>query len=73
VDEGKRTRHTNAYFTGIGKTKRIVLFDTLLASHSTEEILAVLAHEIGHWKKKHLVKHTGVHGCRIALGFLSGV
>jgi len=56
VDEGKRTRHTNAYFTGIGKTKRIVLFDTLLASHSTEEILAVLAHEIGHWKKKHLVK-----------------
>jgi len=56
VDEGKRTRHTNAYFTGIGKTKRIVLFDTLLASHSTEEILAVLAHEIGHWKKKHILK-----------------
>ncbi len=56
VDEGKRSRHTNAYFTGIGKTKRIVLFDTLLASHTAEEIIAVLAHEIGHWKKKHIVK-----------------
>jgi len=56
VDEGKRSRHTNAYFTGIGKTKRIVLFDTLLASHSHDEILAVLAHEIGHWKKKHILK-----------------
>lgn len=56
VDEGKRSKHTNAYFTGIGKTKRIVLFDTLLASHTHEEILAVLAHEIGHWKKKHILK-----------------
>jgi STE24 endopeptidase len=56
VDEGKRSRHTNAYFTGIGKTKRIVLFDTLLSSHSPEEILSVLAHEIGHWKKKHVLK-----------------
>jgi len=56
VDEGKRSKHTNAYFTGIGKTKRIVLFDTLLASHSQEEILAVLAHEIGHCKKKHILK-----------------
>jgi STE24 endopeptidase len=56
VDAGKRSKHTNAYFTGIGKTKRIVLYDTLLASHSTEEILAVLAHEIGHWGKKHILK-----------------
>ena len=56
MDEGKRSKHTNAYFTGIGKTKRIVLYDTLLASHSTDEILAVLAHEIGHWKKKHILK-----------------
>jgi STE24 endopeptidase len=56
VDAGKRSRHTNAYFTGIGKTKRIVLYDTLLASHSPEEIIAVLAHEIGHWKKKHIIK-----------------
>ena len=56
VDQGKRSRHTNAYFTGLGKTKRIVLFDTLLASHTAEEIVAVLAHEIGHWKKRHIVK-----------------
>jgi STE24 endopeptidase len=56
VDEGKRSKHTNAYFTGIGKTKRIVLFDTLLTSHSSEEILSVLAHEIGHWNKKHILK-----------------
>jgi STE24 endopeptidase len=56
VDEGKRSRHTNAYFTGIGRAKRIVLYDTLLSSHTHEEILAVLAHEIGHWKKKHVLK-----------------
>jgi STE24 endopeptidase len=56
VDAGKRSRHTNAYFTGIGKTKRIVLYDTLLASHAPEEIIAVLAHEIGHWKKKHILR-----------------
>lgn len=55
VDEGKRSRHTNAYFTGIGKTKRIVLYDTLLNSHSHDEILAILAHEIGHWKKRHIL------------------
>lgn len=56
VDEGKRSKHTNAYFTGIGKTKRIVLYDTLLSSHTREEIVSVLAHEIGHWKKKHILK-----------------
>jgi STE24 endopeptidase len=56
MDAGKRSKHTNAYFTGVGKTKRIVLFDTLLESHPEEEILAVLAHEIGHWKKRHVLK-----------------
>ena len=56
MDEGKRSKHTNAYFTGIGKTKRIVLYDTLLSSHTQEEIVSVLAHEIGHWKKKHILK-----------------
>jgi STE24 endopeptidase len=56
VDAGKRSRHTNAYFTGFGKTKRIVLFDTLIASHTTEEVVAVLAHEIGHWKGRHVLK-----------------
>jgi STE24 endopeptidase len=56
IDAGKRSKHTNAYFTGIGKTKRIVLYDTLLASHSQDEIISVLAHEIGHWKKRHVIK-----------------
>jgi STE24 endopeptidase len=56
MDASKRSKHTNAYFTGMGRSKRIVLFDTLLASHAEEEILAVLAHEIGHWKKKHVLK-----------------
>ena len=56
VDAGKRSKHTNAYFTGIGKNKRIVLYDTLLSSHTPDEIVAVLAHEIGHWKKKHILK-----------------
>ena len=56
VDAGKRSRHSNAYFTGLGKSKRIVLYDTLLHSHEPDEILAVLAHEIGHWKKKHIMK-----------------
>jgi STE24 endopeptidase len=56
MDAGKRSRHTNAYFTGIGKTKQIVLFDTLLESHPEEEIISVLAHEVGHWKKRHVLK-----------------
>lgn len=60
VDASKRSRHTNAYFTGIGRTKRIVLYDTLLKGMNHEEIISVLAHEIGHWKKKHLLKTMAV-------------
>lgn len=56
MDASKRSRHTNAYFTGIGKVKRIVLYDTLLQKMSHDEILAVLAHEAGHWKKRHVLK-----------------
>jgi STE24 endopeptidase len=56
MDASRRSRHTNAYFTGLGRSKRIVLFDTLMDSHTPEEIEAVLAHEIGHWKKKHILK-----------------
>jgi len=56
MDASKRSKHTNAFFVGIGRTKRIVLFDTLIASHAEEEILAVLAHEAGHWKKKHILR-----------------
>ena len=56
IDASKRSHHTNAYFTGIGKTKRIVLYDTLLNKMDEDEVLAVLAHEGGHWKKKHVLK-----------------
>jgi len=56
MDASKRSGHSNAYFTGIGHVKRIVLFDTLLANHPEDEIVAILAHEAGHWKKKHVLK-----------------
>jgi STE24 endopeptidase len=56
MDATKRTRHTNAYLSGLGKAKRIVLFDSLIQAHSHEEILAILAHEIGHLKKNHIKK-----------------
>jgi STE24 endopeptidase len=56
VDASRRSRHSNAYFSGIGRVKRIVLFDTLLEQMNREEILAVLAHEAGHWKRRHLAK-----------------
>ncbi len=56
VDASRRSKHTNAYFTGIGRTKRIVLYDTLLERMDNNEILAVFAHEIGHWRRKHLLK-----------------
>jgi len=60
VDASRRSRHTNAYFAGIGRTKRAVLYDTLLEQMDSGEILSVLAHEIGHWKKKHLLKMLAV-------------
>ena len=60
MDASKRTKHTNAYFSGIGKGKRIVLYDTLLEKLDRAEILSVLAHEAGHWKKKHILKHLAI-------------
>ena len=67
MDGSKRSSKSNAFFTGFGKNKRIALFDTLIENHTTEELVAVLAHEIGHYKKKHIVKnmtisilHTGI-------------
>lgn len=56
MDGSKRSKHANAYFSGFGKSKRIVLFDTLIEKLESKEILAVLAHEIGHSKKKHILK-----------------
>jgi STE24 endopeptidase len=54
VDASRRSGHSNAYFTGIGKVKRVVLFDTLLGQLEDRELLAVLAHELGHWRCGHL-------------------
>jgi STE24 endopeptidase len=54
IDGSKRSKKANAYFTGLGVKKRIVLYDTLLSDHTTEELVAILAHEIGHYKKKHI-------------------
>jgi STE24 endopeptidase len=56
MDGSKRSGHGNAYFTGLGSNKRIVFFDTLLEALNADEVIAVLAHEVGHFKRKHLQK-----------------
>ena len=56
MDGSKRSRKSNAFFTGFGKNKRIVLFDTLIQQHTVPELVAVLAHEMGHYKKKHILQ-----------------
>jgi STE24 endopeptidase len=67
MDGSKRSSKSNAFFTGFGRHKRIVLYDTLIEKHSVDELIAVLAHEMGHYKEKHILKnlligifHTGV-------------
>ena len=69
MDGSKRSAHGNAYFTGFGKTKRIVFFDTLLERLSGNEIEAVLAHELGHFKRRHVIKRI-VMSFIMSLGFL---
>lgn len=69
MDGSKRSAHGNAYFTGFGKSKRIVFFDTLLARLSGDEIEAVLAHELGHFKRHHVMKRM-VGTFALSLGFL---
>ena len=56
MDGSRRSSKSNAFFTGFGKHRRIVLFDTLIKRHTTGELLAVLAHEMGHYKKKHILQ-----------------
>ncbi|MFC1514946.1 M48 family metallopeptidase [Candidatus Omnitrophota bacterium] len=56
IDASRRSTKSNAYFTGLGKYRRIALFDTLIAKHTVGELVSVLAHEIGHYKKKHILK-----------------
>ena len=60
MDGSKRSGHSNAYFSGLGKSRRIALFDTLLEKHTTEEIISVVAHEVGHYKRKHIIKGTAL-------------
>ncbi|MES9966020.1 MAG: M48 family metallopeptidase [Sedimenticola sp.] len=60
MDGSRRSGHGNAYFTGFGRNKRIVFFDTLIESLEDEETEAVLAHELGHFKKRHVLKHLAV-------------
>jgi len=69
MDGSKRSAHGNAYFTGFGKTKRIVFFDTLLERLSGNEVEAVLAHELGHFKRHHVIKRI-VATFIMSLGFL---
>lgn len=68
LDSSKRSTHSNAYCSSIGKIQRIVLFDTLLKNFSEEEIEAILAHEIGHYKNKHIQKTLIISTCFILLG-----
>ena len=69
VDGSRRSSHGNAYFTGFGKNKRIVFYDTLLESLSEDEVEAVLAHELGHFKRKHINKSLLLSAVISAIGF----
>jgi STE24 endopeptidase len=74
IDGSKRSTKSNAFFTGLGKNKKIALFDTLIEKHSVNELVAVLAHEIGHYKKKHIIKNLVVGILQMgALFFLLGL
>lgn len=68
IDGSKRSSKANAYFSGLGPRKRIVMYDTLIKEHTTEELVAILAHEIGHLKRKHVLKFLGIS--TIETGFL---
>jgi len=69
MDGSKRSAHANAYFTGFGAAKRVVFFDTLLKQLSPDEIDAVLAHELGHYKRRHILKRIGLMFALSLAGF----
>src|SRR5881296_3099543 len=69
MDGSKRSRHSNAFFTGLGRFRKIVLFDTLIAQLTEPELESVLAHEIGHYKKRHVIKMLSVSMAGIVVAF----
>jgi len=69
MDASRRSTHGNAYFTGFGKAKRIVFFDTLLQNHTPDEILSILAHELGHYKLGHIGQRVAESAVLTLLGF----
>lgn len=69
MDGSRRSGHGNAYFTGVGNSKRIVFFDTLLNSLEHDEVEAVLAHELGHFKRKHVIKMLATSATITLIGF----
>ena len=69
MDGSKRSRHSNAFFTGLGRFRKIVLFDTLIAQLTELELESVLAHEIGHYKKRHIIKMLSVSIVSVFVAF----
>jgi STE24 endopeptidase len=69
MDGSKRSRHSNAFFTGFGRFRKIVLFDTLIAQLTEPEVESVLAHEIGHYKKRHIIKLLSVSIAGVFVAF----
>ena len=69
MDGSKRSRHSNAFFTGLGRFRKIVLFDTLIAQLTEPELESVLAHEIGHYKKRHVIKMLSVSMAGVVVAF----
>lgn len=70
MDGSKRSSKSNAFFTGFGKHKRVALFDTLIEKHTVPELVAILAHEIGHYKKKHILKGMVISILHMGVMFL---
>jgi STE24 endopeptidase len=77
IDGSRRSSHGNAFFTGFGRNKRIAFYDTLLEKHSASELVAILAHEVGHYRRHHMTKglvlsilHTGLHFYLLSLALV---
>lgn len=70
IDGSKRSSKSNAFFTGFGKNKRVALYDTLINNHTDDELVAVLAHEIGHYKRKHIIKNMAISILQTGVMFL---